>query len=111
LAQYEEDTDEKDPITGEIVHHVAGEFKLDAEGKPYYENANGRSIDGKTVLHLSDVFTTDGSAMNSIDFFDSDDMHKSAMGTLAKNVALVGSMFLPVVGPYVAGVVVLQNAM
>ena len=111
LAQYEEDTDEKDPITGEIVHHVAGEFKLDSEGKPYYENANGRSIDGKTVLHLSDVFTTDGSAVNSIDFFDSDDMHKSAMGTLAKNVALVGSMFLPTVGPYVAGVVILQNAM
>ena len=111
LAQYDEDTDEKDPITGEMVHHVAGEFKLDKDGKPYYENANGRSIAGKTVLHLSDVFTTDGSAINSIDFLDSDDMQKSAMGTLAKNVALVGAMFLPGVGEYVAGLVILQNAM
>jgi hypothetical protein len=94
-----------------MVHHVAGEFKLDKDGKPYYENANGRSIAGKTVLHLSDVFTTDGSAINSIDFLDSDDMQKSAMGTLAKNVALIGSMFLPGVGEYVAGLVILQNAM
>ena len=111
LAQYDQDVDEKDPITGEIVHHYAGEFKLNDEGKPYYENANGRSINGKTVLHLSDVFTTDGSAINSIDFLDSDDMHKSALGTLAKNTALIGSMFLPGVGPYVAGLVVLQNSM
>ena len=111
LAQYEEDVDEIDPETGELVHHYAGEFKLNDEGKPYYENANGRSINGKTVLHLSDVFTTDGSAMNSIDFLDSDDMHKSALGTLAKNTALIGSMFLPGVGPYVAGLVVLQNSM
>ena len=111
LAQYDEDVDEKDPVTGEIVHHYKGEFKLNDEGKPYYENANGRSINGKTILHLSDVFTTDGSAINSIDFLDSDDMHKSAMGTLAKNTALIGSMFLPGVGQYVAGLVVLQNSM
>ena len=111
LAQYEEDVDEKDPITGEIVHHYAGEFKLNEDGKPYYENANGRSINGKTILHLSDVFTTDGSAINSIDFLDSDDMQKSALGTLAKNTALIGSMFLPGVGPYVAGLVALQNGM
>ena len=45
--------------------------------------------------------------MNSIDFLDSDDMHKSALGTLAKNTALIGSMFLPAVGPYVAGLVIL----
>jgi hypothetical protein len=49
------------------------------------------------------TLTVDGSAANAYDFFDSDDLQqKSIVGNTMKNLALVGSMFLPVVGNYVA---------
>nr|DAD59278.1 MAG TPA: envelope glycoprotein [Bacteriophage sp.] len=50
------------------------------------------------------VLTTDGSFWNKYDFFDSDDIQqKSIGGTVMKNLALVGSMFIPYVGPWIAG--------
>ncbi|MCF0114005.1 MAG: hypothetical protein HUJ56_01530 [Erysipelotrichaceae bacterium] len=56
------------------------------------------------------TITTDGSRWNQYDFFDSDDMNQKSVGkTLAKNLTLVGSMFLPVVGPVVAATSVLQQ--
>lgn len=111
LAQYDNDEDSKDPVTGEIIHHKKGDYKYNDNGTFYYETANGRNINGKTVLHLSDVLTTDGSTANSIDFLDSDGLDKSPVGTVMKNVALIGSMFLPYVGPVVAGTAVLQQSM
>jgi len=54
------------------------------------------------------TFTKDGSTLNRYDFFDSDDINqKSVGGSILKNAALVGSMFLPYVGPYVIAASVL----
>lgn len=50
------------------------------------------------------TLTTDGSFWNKYDFFDSDDLEqKSFGGSIMKNAALVGSMFIPYVGPWIAG--------
>nr|DAJ95415.1 MAG TPA: envelope glycoprotein [Caudoviricetes sp.] len=50
------------------------------------------------------TLTKDGSWINNYDFFDSDDLNeKSVGGTIMKNLALVGSMFIPYVGPWIAG--------
>jgi hypothetical protein len=50
------------------------------------------------------MLTTDGSALNKYDFFDTDDLEqKSVGGTIMRNAALVGSMFIPYIGPWIAG--------
>lgn len=113
LAQYDQDVDANGNPTSDPnkIAHRKGEYKLNDEGTYYYENANGRNITGKRVLNIGNVLTTDGSALNAIDFIDSDDMQKSPMGALVKNVALVGSMFLPYVGPFVTCATLLQQSL
>lgn len=104
LAQYDTDGTHKDPITGETVQHKKGDLKLDNEGNFYYEKLNGRDPYGRRVLNKMNVLTTDGSFWNRYDFFDSDDVEqKSVGGSILKNLALVGPMFIPTVGPWVAG--------
>jgi hypothetical protein len=50
------------------------------------------------------VLTTDGSFWNRYDFFDSDDINQKGVGgSILKNLALVGTMFIPYVGPWIAG--------
>jgi len=56
---------------------------------------------------MSDIITTDGVGLNAIDFLDSDGIDKSPIGSLVKNTALIGSMFLPYVGPVVTGATIL----
>jgi hypothetical protein len=54
---------------------------------------------GKQVLNKFNTLTTDGSVWNKYDFFDSDDIEqKSIGGSVFKNLALVGTMFIPYVG-------------
>lgn len=104
LAQWDEEGEHIDPITGETVHHEKYEPKLNDQGYYYYENLAGRDIYGRRVLNKMNTLTTDGSFWNKYDFFDSDDIQqKSVGGTLLKNLVLVGSMFLPYVGPWIAG--------
>ena len=111
LAQYDSNGTHIDPITGQTIEHNKGDYKTDSSGTFYYETLGGRNIDGKSVLHLSDVLTTDGSTMNAVDFLDSDGLTKSPVSSLIKNAALIGSMFLPYVGPVIAGIAVTQQAM
>lgn len=93
LATYEED--EFDPETGKKIHQK-GEYKLNENGVPYYETLGGRDVYGKQVLNKMNILTTDGSFANKFDFFDSDDINqKSIGGTILKNAALVGTMFIP----------------
>lgn len=100
LATYDED--EYDSY-GNLIHQK-GEKKLDSEGLPYYETLGGRSVYGKQVLNKFNVITTDGSFANKFDFFDSDDLEqKGTIPTLLKNATLVGSMFIPYVGPWITG--------
>ena len=117
LAQYDFDVDNKGRKRGDAgfdennIEHYAGELKINPEtGTYYYEDLNGRNINGRQILHLSDVITKEDSPINAIDFLDSDDIHKSAVGSFVKNAALVGSMFLPVVGPWVTGATIVQQA-
>lgn len=117
LAQYDEDVDINGKKRGEAgfdennIEHAAGELKINPDtGTYYYEDIDGQNIHNKQLLHLSDVFTKEGSYLNSIDFFDSDDIHKTPIGSFVKNAALVGSMFIPYVGPWITGATIVQQA-
>lgn len=104
LATYDNDGEHIDLVTGEKVQHKKGDYKLNENGTYYYENLDGRDIYGKQVLNKMNTLTKDGSWINNYDFFDSDDLNeKSVGGTIMKNLALVGSMFIPYVGPWIAG--------
>lgn len=104
MAQYDEDGTHIDPITGERVEHHKGDLKTNQEGEFYYEKLDGRDVYGRRVLNKMNVLTTDSSFWNKYDFFDSDDIQqKSIGGTVMKNLALVGSMFIPYVGPWITG--------
>ena len=105
MATWEFNADENGNPTeneDEIVHQK-GEIKLNEYGLPYYENLNGRSIAGRDVLHLSDVLTTDGSVMDSINFFDSDDLEKSIPGTIMKTAVTIAPMLIAPIAPYYIG--------
>ena len=88
LAEYEQD--EIDPITGE--QHYKGDKKLNDDGEYYFETLGERSIVGKKVLSLGDVLTKEDSFINKYDFFDSDDLEKSTIGVIAKNIAAIAPM-------------------
>lgn len=105
-ATYDEDTVEIDPITGNKVKHQKGEWKVNEDGEYYTEKANGRNLRGKTVVSASDYLTSENSAINKYDFFDSDDLEKSVTGTIAKNVAAVIPMFIPYVNTAYSGLLV-----
>lgn len=98
-AQWDEDGEHIDPINGNKVKHSKGDLKTNSEGHFYYENLDGRDVYGRRVLNKMNTLTTDGSEWNKYDFFDSDGKDKSVGGTIMKNAALVGSMFIPYVGP------------
>lgn len=101
LAQYDEDV--IDPKTKQIIHEK-GSLKYNEDGLPYYEELAGRDVHGRQVLNKMDILTTDGSVWNKFDFFDSDDINQNGLGSsLLKNAALVGSMFIPYVGPVITG--------
>lgn len=101
LASY--DNDVVDPKTGEVLHKK-GDLKYNEDGLPYYETLSGRDVHDKQVLNKMNTLTTDGSIWNKFDFFDSDDLDQKGIGSsLLKNAALVGSMFIPYVGPIITG--------
>lgn len=104
LATWDEDGEHTDPITGKVEKHVKGDIKYNESGNPYYEKLNGRSVYDKQVLNKLDILTPEGSWINQYDFFDSDQVNeKNPVGSLLKNLALVGTMFIPGVGPWIAG--------
>lgn len=117
MAAYDEDVDVNGNIRGtkgfdeNNIAYVKGQYKINPEtGTYYYETLDGRNSTGKTLLHISDILTEEDSAVNSFDFLDSDDIDKSLGGTILKNTALVGAMFLPYVGPAVTGLTILNQA-
>ena len=96
IAQWDEDGQHVDALTGEIKNHKKGDYKYNEDGTFYYETLNGRDVYGKQVLNRMNTLTVDGSKINKYDFFDSDDLEqKHVVGTTLKNLALVGSMFIP----------------
>ena len=118
LAQYETDIDINGNKRGDIdfdenmIEHRKGEYMLNENGTYYYRTLkDGENIHGKQLLHYSDILTREGSALNSIDFLDSDDIEKSTFGTFVKDAALIGAMFIPGgVGTAIAGATIFQQA-
>lgn len=100
IAQYEEEGEHIDPITKRVVKHQKGQYKLNEDGQYYTERLNGRSLIGRQVLSSLDTLTVDGEGLNKYDFFDSDSLDKSVVGSIAKAAATVAPLFF---GPYVAG--------
>ena len=110
MAAWDEDGVHIDPVTGMEMQHKKGDLKLNENGTYYYESLDGRSVYGKRILNKFNTLTTDGSAWNKYDFFDSDDIEqKSVGGSIMKNLALVGSMFIPYVGWGIAGASVVHQ--
>ena len=103
LAQWDEDGEHIDPISGKLVKHKKGQKKINENGTFYYENLNGRSIYGREVLSKFDTLTVDGTFVNKFDFFDSDDKEKSITGSLVKNAVKVIPAFIPIVSPIYIG--------
>lgn len=109
MAQYEEDGEHIDPITGLVRKHKKGDYKLNDKGTYYYETLDGRSPIGKEVLSVFDTLSVDGEGINKYDFFDSDDVKKSVGGVIAKNVAIMLPMFAGGMGA--AGVATAYSAL
>lgn len=108
MAQWEENGEHIDPITGITKTHKAGDYKLNEKGTYYYETLNNRSPIGKEVLSVFDTLTVDGEGINKYDFFDSDDVEKSIEGVIAKNVALLIPMFTPI-GAWYSGAIAVKE--
>lgn len=100
MAQWEEDGEHIDPITGLVKKHAKGEYKLNEKGTYYYETLGDRNPLGKEVLSRFDTLSVDGEGINKYDFFDSDDVQKSVAGVIAKNVVRILPLFTPVGGVY-----------
>ena len=103
MAQWDEDGEHIDPISGEKVKHKKGEFKLNENGTYYYENLNGRDVYGRKVLSKLNTLTTDGSTINKYDFFDSDGIDKSVAGSITKNALSIIPMLVPGISPWYIG--------
>jgi len=101
MAVYDEEGEHKDPITGQMVKHKKGDYKLNDEGSYYYETLGDRSPIGKNILSQFNTITIDGTGVNKYDLFDTDDVKKSTGGVIAKNVAALAPLFM---GPTVAGI-------
>ena len=100
-ATYDSDGEHYDQYTGKTVKHKKGEYKLNQYGSPYTETLNGRSLIGKEVVSAFDVMTVDKEGIDKYNFFDSDDLDKSPIGTIASSVAAIAPMLM---GPYVSAV-------
>lgn len=94
-ATWDEDGVHEDPLTGRQILHSKGDWKLNDKGQYYTETIGNRSSRGKQFVVASDTLTKEGTALNKIDFFDSDDLEKSAVGTTFKAVAQIAPFLFP----------------
>lgn len=79
------------------VFHQKGDYKLDEEtGDFYYEVLKGdQESAGRDILRWTDTFTVDGATINKFDFFDSDSLDKSIVGTIAKTTVQIAPYLFP----------------
>lgn len=105
LAQWDFDADKDGNPTNDpskAVYHK-GELKLNDNGTFYFENLGNRSVYGRRVLSKTNILTKEDSWTNKFDFFDSDDIDKSWVGTAMKNIVSIAPMFIPYVGQVYVG--------
>ena len=104
-AQWDEDGMHTDPINGRAANHKKGDWKIDPEGNLFLEKLGDREIYGKQVVSISDILTTDGSALNkSLDFLDSDGKEKSIGKVAMKTIAEVAPLLIPGFGTTYGGI-------
>ena len=105
VGQYDEDGEHYDEFEGRKIKHRKGDYKLDADGKPYFETLGDREVYNREVLNWSDTLTKEGTWLNKYDFMDSDGLDKSHIGSVMKMAAKVTPLFIPGVGEiYAAGI-------
>lgn len=102
-ATWDEDGVHKDEFSGREVKHKKGERKLNDKGTYYVEELGDREVYGKEVVNPTDLITVDGSAIGSVDFFDSDGRTKSTTGIIMKTAFEIAPFFIPYVGEIYAG--------
>ena len=73
-----------------------GNWKMDDFGNYYTETAGTGENLNKTFVTLSEVLTEDGSMMNKIDVFDSDNRESDLLKTAIRSAIIIGSTFTPV---------------
>ncbi|MCS7316942.1 MAG: hypothetical protein NZZ41_01280 [Candidatus Dojkabacteria bacterium] len=85
--------------------------KLDNLGRPYYETIDGRDTTGKEhlIAKADNFLTQEGSFLNAIDPFDSDQIEKNTARSIIKNTLKVGSLFVPYLRTSVLGATALLN--
>ena len=105
VGQYDEDGEHYDEFEGRKIKHKKGDYKLDEEGKPFFETLGDREVYNREVLNWSDTLTKEGTWLNKYDFMDSDGLDKSHIGAVMKMASKVAPLFIPGVGEvYAAGI-------
>ncbi len=99
-AKYTQDGVQENPVTGEIDMHYKGEFMTDENGNYFTRTISDEELGNNQVVALADILTKEDSALNVIDFFDSDGFEKSAWGTTAKILTTSLLYFIPATAPY-----------
>ena len=108
-ATYDEDEEELDPYTGEIIKHKKGDWKVNDSGEYYTERLNGRSLIGKQVVSALDYLTPEESSIQKYDFFDSDGLDKSIGGIITKDLISVIPLMIPYVNTAYSGLFVARE--
>lgn len=94
-AVWQSDGFHVDQETGKTVTHQKGEWKTDKDGKFYMETVGDRESYGMEIVSSWDTLTSEGSFLNSINVFESDDKEKSIAGTTFKLFFNVLPYFIP----------------
>lgn len=104
-AQWDDDGEHQDPLSGFTIKHNKGDWKINPDGELYVETLGNREIYGKQVLNPMDILTTDGSIANKFDFFDNDNIESSATKATIRLAAEIAPLLIPWgVGQAYAGV-------
>lgn len=93
-ATYDEDVFDDN---GNLIHQK-GEWKIDEFGNYYAETAENKENLDKQFVALSEVLTEDGSAWNTVDLFDTDNIHESIAKSALRAALVIGSTFIPYAG-------------
>lgn len=98
-AKWDEDGQHKDELSGQMVSHQKGDYKVDPSGNLFLEKLGNREIYGREVVNPMDMLTTDGSLFNKFDIFDADGKDKSIAKTTFKIAAEIAPFLIPGVAP------------
>lgn len=94
-AKYEQTGEQINPVTGELGYHEAGEWILDKNGEVFTQYTPKTDLLHSEIVSTWDILSDEGSWANSLDVFDSDDLHKSTTGIVIKNIFKIAPYLFP----------------